>query len=121
MSASPPASLIAAAQVGGVQAAGVEIATFHVKYLNVKTPLRDGVKLAGDLYLPAINGVPDDSQAHTNSGLRETESESKQLCMHPLTLDRCHCGLSAADFFLFRSPISLRVDSHSLQQEQGEP
>lgn len=68
MSASPPASLIAAAQVGGVQAAGVEIATFHVKYLNVKTPLRDGVKLAGDLYLPAINGVPDDSRmtdAHT--------------------------------------------------------
>lgn len=94
MSASPPASLIAAAQVGGVQAAGVEIATFHVKYLNVKTPLRDGVKLAGDLYLPAINGVPDDSQTHMTGGSREMERKIKQLQMHPLTLDplwTVHC------------------------------
>jgi len=75
MSASPPASLIAAAQVGGVQAAGVEIATFHVKYINVQTPMRDGVKLVGDLYLPAINGVPDDSQ----SGMRGTRTRMYKI------------------------------------------
>jgi hypothetical protein len=55
--------------VGGVVASKAILAPFHCKYENVLIPMRDGVRLAGDLYRPAMNGVPDECQwtrrAHT--------------------------------------------------------
>jgi len=45
-----------------VSAAAVAIYTFHVKYHNVMIPMRDGVKLAGDLYMPAIDGKPEEGR-----------------------------------------------------------
>ena len=40
----------------GVVAARTEIFAFHMKFEDVMTPMRDGVRLAGDLYLPAVEG-----------------------------------------------------------------
>jgi hypothetical protein len=48
--------------VGGVVASKAILAPFHCKYENVLIPMRDGVRLAGDLYRPAMNGVPDECQ-----------------------------------------------------------
>ena len=83
MSASPPAAAAVAAspsssppvagassqqlplgtlQPGGVVSQRFVAETFHVKYEGVIIPMRDGVQLAGDLYLPAVEGRPDESQ-----------------------------------------------------------
>lgn len=40
----------------GVVAARTETFAFHMKFEDVLVPMRDGVRLAGDLYLPAIDG-----------------------------------------------------------------
>jgi predicted acyl esterase len=76
MSASPPASVSSGmggfpsiqhpqtVHVNGIVASKVIVAPWHVQYVDVLTPMRDGVKLAGDLYLPAINGVADNCQSN---------------------------------------------------------
>lgn len=82
MSASPPAAAAAAVspsasppaassgqlphgtlQPGGVYSQRFVAETFHVKYEGVVIPMRDGVQLSGDLYLPAVEGKPDESQS----------------------------------------------------------
>lgn len=56
-SSSPVPSPKASSSSSAIVASRTEAFTFHIRYQNVLTPMRDGVKLAGDLYMPAIDGV----------------------------------------------------------------
>jgi hypothetical protein len=46
----------------GIIAQRREQLAFLAHYINIEIPMRDGILLAGDLYLPAIDGVPEEGQ-----------------------------------------------------------
>lgn len=49
------------------QAESVAVYTFHVCYKNIQIPMRDGIRLRGDLYMPAMDGKPEEGQARSKS------------------------------------------------------
>lgn len=61
--------------------------SFHIKYENIQITMRDGARLAGDLYLPAVEGEPEEGQysvfessgAHRVSGCRRRRGSTLPL------------------------------------------
>jgi hypothetical protein len=107
ISTEPSSSVVHAPQLHGVYPkAGnqEESVTFHVLYENVMIPMRDAVELAGDLFLPAINGFVDLSRKwftkefitlnyfssslaqvnHANNVTIPNISNFNDLCINPL-------------------------------------
>lgn len=105
----------ASSSIGGALAVG-EAFSFHVKYENVMIPMRDGVKLAGDLYLPAVDGVLEEGESRKSSHCRRADFLPPKLSLtSKFALARFLPSPS------LRSSLPLRADSHPLQQGCRKP
>ncbi len=68
----------------------IETLSFHVLHENQAIPMRDGVVLYGDLYLPAIDGVVEEGrkwseQTHNICTLRYTHTDTHRQMRYSST------------------------------------